>query len=134
MRQYSKTKRSIRKRSFLLFELLISLALIVLCLFPLVKSQALMRREERKNLEQMQSEQLAQVAFCKLKEDLYENKAHTWDELMTQAEGIIADCTYIISLLEYTNKTEKEGLVVSIVFTIGDSEVQRSLYLERRNA
>lgn len=77
-------KPSIRKRSFLLLELLISLALVACCLFPMVKPHMAIHQEERKELKKMQLEMHAERAFCLLKEKLYER--HAWETLQ-KAKG-----------------------------------------------
>lgn len=87
--------RRIRKRSFLLFELLISLALITLCLFPLIQPLAAMRKEEYKYLEEIQLERIAQNAFCELKTILYENKTHRWEQLASEVSAQLPNPFYI---------------------------------------
>jgi hypothetical protein len=148
-------KCPIRKKSFLLFELLISLALIVLCLFPLVKPYAYMQKGEKHALIEMQLACLAQQAFCYLKEDLYNHRL-SWDSLVAGTSGKIdeifflvtgpkitrkAVCSYKIQTIDDCNKIsqKKMGLLLAIEleFTINDRDgyrYQRTLYLERVEA
>lgn len=127
-------KPSIQKRSFQLFELLISLVLISLCLFPMIKTHALMRKEERKQLEQVLLEKASQDAFCLIKEKLYENKGHSWEELMAgtvgelglitpRSNGVGAKqvfCNYQIKALDHVNKKNpnREGLIIEVNFDL----------------
>lgn len=150
-------KRSIRKRSFLLFELLISLTLITMCFFPLIKSHFFVRLASLNQLKEMQLERGAQAAFCELKTKLYEKK-HSWKQLLDQeASGELSpftaytgknkclsySCRYTISLPPFpiANKPtqNKIGLVICVdfVFTHPQSKeftFQRTLYLERITA
>jgi hypothetical protein len=142
---------TIRKRSFLLFELLVSLALVLLCLFPLIKPHASMRKAASKQMEQMQMQRVAQTAFCTLKQMLYENKEHTWGDLMHGTEGKLAElftiftgekitktlsCNYTIKQIDHSDKTKKSGLVIEIALnftpcTNDEYLYTRTLYLER---
>jgi hypothetical protein len=146
--------RSIQKRSFLLFELLVSLALIVFCLLPLIKPHASMRKVDQERLAVMQMERIAQEAFCALKRELYENKRHTWEELKDVAEGELGPfklttgvestktimCDYTITKFDLCNKKsqKKSGLVVDICLRFKSfdetREFQRTLYLEERES
>lgn len=150
MNRQQSAKRSIRKRSFLLLELLISFALIMLCLFPLIKPHACMRQKDRLYLEQMQFERIAQEAFCQLKKKLYANKKHTWDDLRNGVSGDLSKkftiqsgksstkaycCHYEIRELDHCNKyaPKRTGIVIEIDlnFSPGKHEFKRTLYLER---
>lgn len=142
--------RSIRKRSFLLFELLVSLTLIVLCIFPLIKPHVFMRKADWRNLEEIQLERVAQEAFCLLKQELYENKETSWNALhkgfqgklsekLTSRLGKIYTCNYEIKKIESTTKqSTKSGLVVEVLLHFNPSDhqktFQRTLYIERHSA
>lgn len=143
---------SIRKRSFLLFELLISLALIVLCLFPMIKPHAQMRKAQIKQLEEMQMQRIVQEAFCVLKQKLYENKEHTFSELMVDAKGTLdktftlsigadktkeLNCLYVLKHREHFDKRSqnKTGLTLDVELTFTPEShpnqvYKRTLYLE----
>lgn len=141
---------TIQKRSFLLFELLISLALIVLCFFPLIKPHASMRKANIEQLEHMQLERAAQEAFCYIKEQLYENKLR-WKDLIHKDPKELEqtftiwvgknkaksfNCSYTTSLLDKINKTSqnKVGLLMEIALQFSPSQHApfiRTLYLEQ---
>lgn len=93
-------KRSIRKRPFLLFEILAAIALVALCLVPLLRPHILMRGAKLRAMEEVQLETIAQTAFCDFKEMLFENKEHTWEELVTQAEGDLKRSYTLITALK----------------------------------
>jgi len=109
-----------------------------------------MRREERKLLQEMQMERIAQSAFCILKQKLYENKDHTWDDFLHSTQGQLGSftittgvetkkeviCSYVITRVNHCNKkNEKSGLVVEVNLTFDQSwQFQRTLYLERHPA
>ncbi|MCH9625191.1 MAG: hypothetical protein S4CHLAM123_03610 [Chlamydiales bacterium] len=147
-------KRPIQKRSFLLFELLISLALITLCLLPLIHPHIAMRKSELQNLETIQLEQHAQTAFCSVKQKIYENREYPWDTLLNktikdslvdpfyvyldQEEPRIYTCHYTLQAVETANKnsTSKNALVLEINLTFQNQNhttksLARTLYLER---
>lgn len=140
-----------QKRSFLLFELLVSLTLIVLCLFPLIKPHTSIRKEEQAFLYEMQLERLAQEAFCILKEDLYNNKL-SWNSLRKGCSGTLdhefslttgakkikhVSCNYIIQVIDHCEKkSNKNGLLlaVDLEFQLNDGLqhlYERTLYLEK---
>jgi hypothetical protein len=145
-----------KKRSFLLFELLISLALISLCLFPLIQPHAAMRKKEKCYLEEIQLERIAQNAFCILKQKLYENSEHAWDDLVKGTAGMLEEsfqiingresgktysCSYTIECIGSAPKPSfnKEGavIVITLSFVAPQSDpsiFQRTLYLERVEA
>ena len=147
-------KQAIRKRSFLLFELLISLTLIALCLFPLIKPHVAMRKSQLENLISMQLEQVNQEAFCLFKEELYQNKGPSWENLYKGTEGILnkefdiytgkdsvvpLTCEYKVSYLDSVNKisTSTKALVVKVdlIFRSPHSTFDpfsHTLYLELR--
>ncbi|MCH9608553.1 MAG: hypothetical protein S4CHLAM45_11310 [Chlamydiales bacterium] len=66
--------RRIRKRSFLLLEIVLSLALIALCLFPLVKPHLAIKKEEYAYVQKLKQRPLLQNARCQFLEDLYSHK------------------------------------------------------------
>ncbi|MFN0065000.1 MAG: hypothetical protein ACKVOH_02050 [Chlamydiales bacterium] len=78
--------RSIRKKSFLLLELVISLLLVTLCLFPLIRPLRNIQLFTFKQLHDMQYERLSRVALCDLKQQLFENRL-SWEQLEKRAKG-----------------------------------------------
>lgn len=139
---------SIRKRSFLLVELLVSLTLIVLCLFPLLKPLAAMRKNDQKYLRKIQLDQAYQVAYGEVKTKLYAHE-HSWEDLKRGADGELDliskilispqntlefSWNYKIKSRETTKKPSfnKHGMVVDITLipSLG-RERTRTAYLEQ---
>lgn len=73
-------KPPIRKKYSLLIELLVALALVVMCLFPLLTPHFRMQKELFKRSEQMQLHRLAETAALEVKVQLYEN-IYPWKKL-----------------------------------------------------
>jgi hypothetical protein len=143
-------RRIIRKRSFLLFELLICLALITLCLFPLITPHAKMHRADLHYLEEIQLERIADQAFSQIKVRLYENQ-HPWEMLLEEAleetfpiytsKDFVkwVSCHYTTQFLEKADKPSlnKTGIVICITMRFSPSLLEnrpftRTLYLEER--
>lgn len=148
-------RRTIQKRSFLLFELLVSLALVLLCFFPLVRSHTAMRKNDIRHLEEIQLERVAQAAFCHIKTRLYQANVHPWGDLFEQACGEVEEeehefsictgknktktftCHYTIDFLDKVNKSsqKKVGVVIQITMhffpSIPQTPYVRTLYLEQ---
>lgn len=150
-------KRSIQKRSFLLIELLISLALVACCLFPLIKPHVSIHKSERKALEQMQIEMHVERAFCLLKQYLYEQKI-TWKQLQKN-EGVGGElglknvevfikekesrpfiCTYHLQMPKdgsaYKKSPRRDVCILNVEFTFtpasGDElKFHRTLFVEQ---
>lgn len=59
-----------KKRTFLLFEILIAFFLVALCAVPLVRQPLQFYRSEMKSLEQLERERLADWTFTEIKEKL----------------------------------------------------------------
>ena len=147
-------RRTTQKRSFLLFELLISLALIALCLFPLIKPHAAMRKGQLDHLIEMQLEQVNQAAFCTFKKMLYENRGPAWKQLQKETRGTLEKtfyiytgkksaipitCVYKTERLDSTTKkkTSTKALVIDVqlIFTMPQHKERtfsHTLYLEQR--
>ncbi len=144
--------RKSRKRSFLLFELLISILLVSLIIVPLVETHISMRRGEAQHLQRMQMEPLAQHALCSIQEKLFE-KSYRWEELI---QGISDDLSESYEVILGTKKSEtyhchftlikrdqtrkpslnKEALVLSVKLVFSspgrsEQEFYRTAYLER---
>ncbi|MES2273830.1 MAG: hypothetical protein V4487_06525 [Chlamydiota bacterium] len=69
-----------KKRTFILLEILIALLLVTLCAAPLVNQPLKLYRAEMKFLEQMERERLADWTFSEIKEMLLKNEIR-WEEL-----------------------------------------------------
>ncbi len=138
----------IRKRSFLLFELIISLALITLCLFPLIQTHAQLRKQNQKEIETIQVEQLAQEAFCYLKEKLYEHEI-PWKKIKKEIRGTLdkdftcwlgpkmakkLTCNYRFEKIERRSKHGSSGLVIQIEleFLPIKTKFHRTLFIQGR--
>ncbi len=67
-------------RSYILIEILISLAFVTMCAVPLLLPHFVILRAEIKTLEELQLERLADVAFAEVKQMLFENKI-SWEEI-----------------------------------------------------
>lgn len=135
----SHNRRLIRKRSFLLFELLISLALIALCLFPLIKPHVTIKRIENSYLENVFFETRSHIAYCKLKELLHEHKI-PWKQLES-FEGEIPDdplknnfvfqgrkyiCRFKIEEIDHKKRKNQEtamALEASFMFTYNHKNI-----------
>lgn len=148
-------RQVIRKRSFLLFELLISLLLISMCLLPLLKPHVWIRREEVKSLIEMQLERAHQTAFCQLKQELWERFQPSWESLENSFSGRSLDhpffiwtgekeplpfsCIYSAELMESIRKPSqsKNAMVVRFAFTFLSPKQEtfgpycHTLYLEQ---
>ncbi|MBM3184248.1 MAG: hypothetical protein FJZ64_02975 [Chlamydiae bacterium] len=68
------------KRTFLLLEVLIALALVALCAIPLIVKPLRAYREELKTLETAERERLSDWTFSEIKEQLIANQI-SWEKL-----------------------------------------------------
>lgn len=69
-----------RKRPFILLEVLIAFTLAVLCIVPLVKEPLHYYRTELKSLENLEKERIADWVFTEIQEQLLKNEI-PWDSL-----------------------------------------------------
>jgi len=72
-----------KKRTFLLIEILISFMLVAICIVPLVKQPLKLYREEMSRLEQIEKERLADWTFTEIKEMLLKNEI-PWEKIPTR--------------------------------------------------
>ena len=77
----------IRKKSFLLAEILLAMFLIAVCALPLVKGPIVIFRKEIENIEKIEEQRIANLAFFEIKKILYEQKI-PWSELGTEGKNI----------------------------------------------
>ena len=104
----------IRKRCFLLLEVVISLTLLTLCLFPLIKPLVFLHRAEAKRFANVEHYRKDQNELCKLKERLFE-RSYSWDKLK---EG-----TDELRVKKKTVKDQKEGLLLEAKTTYGTHKI-----------
>lgn len=69
-----------RKRPFILLEILIALTLVILCAIPLIIQPIKAYRFEMKSLEEVEGERLADWTFSEIKEEMLKNSI-SWDKL-----------------------------------------------------
>lgn len=69
-----------KKRTFLLLEILIAFVLVAICLIPLVKQPLKLYKEEIAYLERMEQERLADWTFTEVKEMLLKNEI-PWEKI-----------------------------------------------------
>ncbi|HSX27119.1 MAG TPA: hypothetical protein VLE89_08970 [Chlamydiales bacterium] len=69
-----------KKRTFLLLEVLIALLLVICCAVPLVTQPLILFRKEVKTLEEVEQERLANWTFTEIKEKLFKNEI-SWERL-----------------------------------------------------
>ncbi len=72
-----------RKRAFLLLEILIAFVVVEICLIPLVKQPLKLYKEEMNYLETMEMERLADWTFMEVKEILLKNEL-PWEKIPTR--------------------------------------------------
>lgn len=73
-----------RKRAnhFQLLEVLIALMIVSLCIIPLIYPQAMMHREQKQFLQELQIDHIANLAFADLFEKLHKNdKSLPWESI-----------------------------------------------------
>lgn len=69
-----------KKRSFILLEILIALTLVILCAIPLIVKPIHAYRFEMQAFEEMEGERLADWTFSEIKEKMLKNEI-PWDKL-----------------------------------------------------
>ncbi len=69
-----------KKKPFLLLEILIAILLVSICLVPLIHSPLQSYRAEKRLLEEMEGERLADWSFSEIKEKLLRNEI-PWEKL-----------------------------------------------------
>ncbi len=74
-----------KKRTFLLLEILIALFLVSLCILPLVQYPLRMLKIEREKLEEMEKERMADWTFSEVKELLLKNEI-PWEKIPKKGE------------------------------------------------
>jgi len=69
-----------KKQSFLLLEVLIALALVIVCVIPIIVKPIEAYRFEMRTFEEMERERLADWTFSEIKEKLYKNEI-SWGKI-----------------------------------------------------
>lgn len=69
-----------KKRTFLLLEVLIAFILVTICIIPLVKQPLKLYKDEMVHLEQLELERLADWTFLEVKELLLKNEI-PWEKI-----------------------------------------------------
>ncbi len=72
-----------RKRSFILLEILIACSLLALCAAPLMSRPVFLYRSQMKALQNLELERLADLSFAEVKEMLLKNQI-PWKKLPTE--------------------------------------------------
>ena len=90
------------KRSFLLIEILIAIALITLISIPLIKNPIYYYKSQIHSLEKIECERLADLSFLEIKISLYNNNP-SWEEIGSNLKE-----AKVRSLDSYTLKFSKD--------------------------
>ena len=120
-----------KKRSFLLLEILIAFTLVTVCIVPLVKQPLKLYKREIEELEVMEMERLADWTFTEIKEIFLKNEI-SWDQIpgkgersssfpMSEATLEIPACKdkKIQREFHLTGRGEKQGLKGEIYRQLG---------------
>ncbi len=112
--------RPTRKRSFLLLELVISLILIVFCLFPLLKPNIALYQLSKKRLAACENYSLDYLLLAAIKKDLFEAR-HSWEQL----KAGVTTKEYSIKAVATTDREslEREGLLLEAVTPYGTHKI-----------
>ncbi len=122
-------KRPIRKQSFLLFELLLSMGLVLLCLFPLIQTHMGIAKAEQAEIRTLEQRFYVQEAVCALKKRLHEHE-FTWEQLM---QNVKEEHLTLTKLEQSTKKGAPEsGLVLLATFSFDEETTyERTLYVTK---
>jgi len=128
----TKRKPPIRKRSFLLFELLISLSLLTLCLYPLIKSQFEVQRGHLKELKKLEREQIVNLRFSKLKEAMFE-QIFPWNSLLEGTSYTLptGEEIALIALENTKKKSGTKGALVEGTLKLDEEEFTRFFFVKQ---
>lgn len=124
-------KRAIRKRSFLLFELMISFSLLLLCLIPLIKIHTGIAKEECKQIKLIEEKFEVQKSFFELKEALLEHK-FTWNELVEEKAKPFKKLAKSTKKPRDSTKNDSEGaLVLGVTLNIKDRTYEKMFFVKK---
>lgn len=117
-----------RKRSFLLFELVLAIGLVLLCLFPMIKTHLGIARAERKQMNALNREKEICSALCRLKMDLHQH-TYSWEALM---KGVNTQTYSLKKEKQSTKKKNGEsGMVLCATLHFENEEIERLVYVEK---
>lgn len=74
-----------KRRTFLLLEVLIALFLVTLCIIPLVREPLRMLKKEMAKIEEMEKERLADYVYSQLREKFLKNEI-PWSQIPKKKE------------------------------------------------
>lgn len=103
------------------------MGLLLLCLFPMIKTHVGIAKEERKHIQEIRQELLVRKALCNLKIDLHEHKV-SWEELM---KGVKNERFALEKLKQSTKNNNESGMVLGATLYVGEKEVERTVYVEK---
>lgn len=110
-----KLKRLIRKRYSLLLEVLLALALVSLCLVPLLKPLVGLRKAERQQTKQLSREHDDHLRCGAIKQMLFEREI-AWEDI-PDYEGE----DFTIKVLDDCNKHSHEALYLLLEITVNQN-------------
>lgn len=124
-------KRAIRKRSYLLLEIFLSLTLIVLCFFPLIKPHTAIKKADLALITKLKSHRQFNNAYVQLLEKLYNHK-YSWKQLREGFSDKLEIGSFTITPLHETTKTssQRRGLLLSIELFLEGSSRHHTLFIE----
>lgn len=124
-----------RRRSYLLFEVLMAMALLLVCLFPLVRAHTGMGQLSKQRLQKQEMRAAAHLAFLEIKAHLYQHD-YTWQQLRKGVSGETQCGPYTLALRESTHKrsTGRKYLLLDADLMIGDATFTQTFLVEQRPA
>ena len=127
MRRKKAQRLRIQKRPFLLFELLLSMGLLLLCLSPLIKTHVGMHRADLEQIHKLEAEIDVHNAYCKMKEALF-SQNYTWEQLMG---GVEVGGFTLCKVDQSTKHDQESGLLLKALYELNDQEYERRVYVEK---
>ncbi len=119
------------RRPFLLFELLLSLTLLMLCLAPLLKTHLAIHKEEYLTLKKLRQERLCAAAFYHLKQQLYEQRQFSWAELCKAGfSSSIDGIEFEIDEVDHSQRKSQSSRALVLQVHFKESGIKRFLFLE----
>lgn len=103
------------------------MGLLLLCLFPLIKTHVGIAKEERKRIQEIRQELQVRKELCSLKIDLHEHKV-SWEELM---KGVRNERFALEKLKQSTKNNNESGMILGVTLYVGETEVERTVYVEK---
>ncbi len=126
-----------KKRPYLLLEVVIAMALVALCAIPLLRPLFAAARRDATHIHTLNTQFRAEQAFTEVRDLLYDNTI-PWNALRkgTDYTGTLDDCTYTISEITKFRKrtnTGRDGATYRLLaITIHlDQDYKYQLFAER---